>query len=1266
MIKMITVENLKKVLDRLGYSKIKNGDVYSKNYAEFDCCISIDFANKKIVYPKEKGMKIHRETTCNFSEPENFVVLECITSLMDKGYRPENIELEKPMPGGHKDNGGFCDIQVKDNTGRTFLLIECKRADEFDRYWKKTMADGGQLFRYFNSYRQAQALCLYMSDFINGDIKRMMNIISMLDNKQLLETDKKLKSFKQVQMDNGDKEDYFVVWKDTYQQDFENHGIFEKEIELYSVGKQKYNINNLDEITHDSMQKKYHEFASILRQHNVGSHENAFDKLINLFLAKIVDETVNSEELLFRWKGAAYDDYFSLQDRLQKLYKEGMEKFIGEEVTYIDQKEVKSAFHLFKNDPDATRDKVLEYFRQMKFYTNSDFAFLDVHNEELFYKNSEILKRMVKMLEDIILKTKEPNQFLGDLFEGFLDDGVKQSEGQFFTPIPIVKFIISSLPLAEIYDKCEEIPCAIDYACGAGHFLNELAQEIKEIVNLETESEIHEYYKRIVGIEKDYRLSKVAKVSAFMYGQPDIQILYADALANNEKIRENSFNILVANPPYSVKGFLETLSEEDRKKYTLYKQVPDISTNRSIETFFIERANQLLKPEGIGAIIVPISVLNKGNIYAGCREIILGNFQIVAIVELGTGTFGKTGQNTATLFLKKRNMNPDMAVHNKNRVEAWFDLDASKDIVFDDVDDLKRYCIHCGFKYEEYQEWLKGGVTPNNSLFEEYVKKAKSSQKYKNIDKKKISAKYSEKAKKNDLSDCIFTHIKTIEKEKLFYYLMAVTNEYPVLIIQSPIENTAEKEFLGYEWSGAKGNEGIKYLGNEVEDEDDTISKNQGIHNIKTPMFDPSDFENTKKLNYYIRKNFQKEKTYIPEELSTFAKYSRLEDMLDFSNTEFDKVIRTNATNSYLDVNKYKYEVSRVNDLLKKVNGSTIKIDANQIKSDGKYPVVTQAKDEMISGYIDSDEVINDLPLVVFGDHSCTFKYLDRNFVRGADGTQLMKFDSEKCNAKYAFYYLSNIEIPNAGKYERHYKYVKNLMIPLPPLSIQKEIVHECEKYDKEIMKIQNANISLQKRTKEIIDAIFSKGYEEKRIQDVSRNTQYGTSKKSKKEGTVAVIRMGNIQNGKIDWSDLVYTDNEDDINKYELKKNDVLFNRTNSPIHVGKTGIYKGEQRAIFAGYLIRINYIAEMIDPDYLCYVMNSEKIRNYGFSVMKKSINQANISGELLKQYRIPVPSMAEQKQIVAEIGKIEREIDEGYSKIESLKALKKKYIKKELFN
>lgn len=648
---MITVDNLKKVLEELHYTKKKSKEIYEKKYDEYDCVIKVDFDNKQITYPEDKGMKIHRKTTCNFSENENFVVLECITSLLDKGYKPSNIELEKPMPGGHDDTGGFCDIQVKDNDERTFLLIECKKADEFEKFWKRTLADGDQLFRYYNSYRQAKALCMYTSDYTDS-LKRYTNIISMTDNEEYLQTNASLKSFKQVQLDNGDKVDYFNVWKDTYQLDFATNGIFEDEIEPYTIGKAKYCVDDLREVDNESMQKKYHEFATILRQHNVGSHENAFDKLVNLFLAKIVDETLNSNELQFYWKGAAYDDYYSLQDRLQKLYKEGMEKFLGEEVTYIDQKQVSEAFHLFKNDPDATRNKILDYFRQLKFYTNSDFAFLDVHNEELFYQNATILKKIVKMLEDIKLKTEEQNQFLGDLFEGFLDDGVKQSEGQFFTPLPIVKFIVSSLPLETLIRDTSEIPKAIDYACGAGHFLTEYASCIKKYVKQYKNISPNEYFKETYGVEKEYRLSKVSKVSAFMYGQDDIQIIYGDALASNKKVSDNTYSVLIANPPYSVKGFLETINEADRKKFSLYSKVSDVQKNNSIETFFVERAKQLLKENGIAAIILPSSILSNNNIYEYCREIILKFFDIIAIAEFGSGTFGKTGTNTVTLFLR--------------------------------------------------------------------------------------------------------------------------------------------------------------------------------------------------------------------------------------------------------------------------------------------------------------------------------------------------------------------------------------------------------------------------------------------------------------------------------------------------------------------------------------------------------------------------------------------------------------------------------------
>ncbi|MEM8940136.1 MAG: N-6 DNA methylase [Bacteroidota bacterium] len=139
--------------------------------------------------------------------------------------------------------------------------------------------------------------------------------------------------------------------------------------------------------------------------------------------------------------------------------------------------------------------------------------------------------KIVQMLQDIRLKTdsesaSEENQFLGDMFEGFLDQGVKQSEGQFFTPMPIVKFILKSLPLESIITKGDEIPKVIDFACGAGHFLNEYAKEIRPIVEEEKEAKISDFYENVFGIEKEYRLSKVAKVSAFMYGQDNINIIY--------------------------------------------------------------------------------------------------------------------------------------------------------------------------------------------------------------------------------------------------------------------------------------------------------------------------------------------------------------------------------------------------------------------------------------------------------------------------------------------------------------------------------------------------------------------------------------------------------------------------------------------------------------------------------------------------------------------------------------------------------------------
>ncbi len=105
----------------------------------------------------------------------------------------------------------------------------------------------------------------------------------------------------------------------------------------YQIGKQKYTAQDLLEVSSKDIQSKYHEFATILRQHNVSGRENAFDKLVNLFLCKIVDESKNPEDLKFNWKGIAYDSYFDLQDRLQLLYQAGMKEFLAEDVNMLDK-----------------------------------------------------------------------------------------------------------------------------------------------------------------------------------------------------------------------------------------------------------------------------------------------------------------------------------------------------------------------------------------------------------------------------------------------------------------------------------------------------------------------------------------------------------------------------------------------------------------------------------------------------------------------------------------------------------------------------------------------------------------------------------------------------------------------------------------------------------------------------------------------------------------------------------------------------------------
>ena len=162
-------------------------------------------------------------------------------------------------------------------------------------------------------------------------------------------------------------------------------------------------------------------------------------------------------------------------------------------------------------------------------------------------------------------------------------------------------------------------------------------------------------------------------------------------------------------------------------------------------------------------------------------------------------------------------------------------------------------------------------------------------------------------------------------------------------------------------------------------------------------------------------------------------------------------------------------------------------------------------------------------------------------------------------------------------------------------------------------------------------------GWASATVEQVSFRIQYGTSNKANSDPLgVPVLRMGNIQEGALDFSDLKYLPSQDtEVQKTLLAPGNLLFNRTNSPELVGKSAVYKeGHPTACFASYLIRVSFPQGCL-PDYVCFFINSQHGRAFIAQVRSQQVGQANVNGTKLAAIPIPLPPLAEQQRIVAEI-------------------------------
>lgn len=1094
---MITKENFKDLLILLDF-KENPMQIFTKTLTN-NTALKVDFKAQKLIYPTNtstdlnapNGIIIHDDTTSNFSHPENFVVFECVHRLLQKGYKKEHIELEPRWNLGREAKGGKADILVRDNEQKPYLLIECKTTDsknsEFMKEWRRMQTDGGQLFSYFWQEKSVKFLCLYTSDLTNSPQNQNTQdfslnysnfIIATQDNKSYLQDlSTQYKTIITGYAHATSSAEAFEVWREVYKLEYAEIGIFERNINAYEAGQNALCFADLQELSSYNDEGKtyedgkYHEFAKILRKYNISGKENAFDKLVNLFLCKIYDENHNKEILNFCYRGNASDSIEAMQDRLMLLYKEAMKEFLGEEITYISDEQINEQFSDFKRQKIKAKhlkEQMQDFIRQLKFYSHSDFSFLEVHNKELFLQNGEVLKAVVKLFEKLKLTQNKTNQLLGNLFELFLQKGMKQDEGQFFTPMPICEFIIHSLPLETMLEK--GTPKVIDYACGAGHFLNTYANILTQILpNDEQKQErLDELFSHIYGIEKEYRLSKVAKVAAAMFSQEKINITYADAL-DFAKFAHKDFDLLISNPPYSVKGFAQTLNKSAYAKFELKDKVSDLDSFNAIECFFIERANSLLASNAKLAIVLPSSILNKGGIYESTREIILRNFDIIAIVELGSATFGATGTNTIILFANKRetyasSQDSQSYLNLKDNIEESLSFDNVYLNAF-----LREYCEFMGYNQADFNEFLNGKINATLAKtleFSEYKKAFLASSEYANLLKAKAYKDAQNQADKESLKQAAFLKFTLeIEKDKLLHF--ALNHKAEVLIIKSPSDLKEQKKFLGYEWSNRKGDEGLKELSVPY----------------ATPLFDRANPQNPLKLNTLIKKAFIKsENNQIPPELQSYARKARLVDMLDFTSAEFSKAISLNPKNAttqnpfedskfelvklakFCDINKFKNQISA--DEIKNMNlgfGNVRLLPSSQ-----NYDWLT---DEQTAG-----EFLNEGEVIALG----VARYANIKKCKGKFVSSNNKLISIKQNMKdeILFDYIYEILVIYGQKlYKSGSQYpqfdsklFESFQIPKPPLEIQKQIVSECEKVEKQNSELNKAKQCL----KELIKAILA------------------------------------------------------------------------------------------------------------------------------------------------------------------------------------------------
>ncbi|WP_300491664.1 restriction endonuclease subunit S [Flavobacterium sp.] len=1235
----------KQLIQRLGFTpKVNTSGIFQKKYSKSNgYAVEIDFEKEVINF----GDKIKGEskTTQNFSQAENWVVLECVDRLLEKGYQPQNIALEKTWKTGHGTSGRL-DVLVSRDDNSAYLMIECKTwGTEFDKELKNLEKNGGQLFTYFQQDKNAEILMLYASDLDSSGTKYRNEIIKIEED------------YRQA----GNVKDFYERWNKLPK----SNGVFENWVSVYEFQSKALTKNDLKVLRQEDSSFIFNRFLEILRHNVVSDKPNAFNKIFTLFLCKIVDENRNEDEQLhFQWLEGE-DNHVSFQKRLTDLYNRGMLELLEKKVTDVSDSEFDKQFLQVE---DQYKDKFKEILTEIRLKKNNEFAIKEVYDDASFEENAKVVKEVVELLQVYQIRYNYRQQFLSDFFELLLTTGLKQESGQFFTPVPIARFIIKSLPFQEITEqkieqgnKNDLLPAIIDYAAGSGHFITESMEVVQKFIDNLDENKYNPTTKKsikkwkedqfdwaetyVYGIEKDYRLVKTAKVSCYLHGDGLAKVIHGDGLGDfatstefKDLLKETDktypqdnkqFDVIISNPPYSVSAFKGSMVTEEKAKraFDLYPRLTDQSSE--IECLFIERTKQLLKDGGVAGIILPSSILSNTGIYTQTREILLKYFDILGITELGSGTFMATGTNTVTLFLRRRN-NAD-SFNIEEAIKKFFVN--FQDVTINGIEKpIQKYISHVwnNISLEDYVTLLQkqpNAVIEKHEIYQEYRSKIKAKNEY---DK--------------------WNSILALEQDKLLYFVIAYPQK---IVLVKTGEKNEEKRFLGYEFSNRRGSEGIH-----------AIQREKTIDDC-THLYDPDLFDNPNKASTYIYKAFKGEFDLdLPKDLQKNISYHNLVDMFTFDRVDFEKNISLSIKK------KVKFEeiwktakLEFLDEIAVIKKGKTITA-SKAIKGD--IPVIAGGQSPAYY-HNDSNRSGNVITVSASGAYAGFLNYFDTP-IFASDCNTIESKDENIITTKLIFDFLKSMQQEvyklQRGQAQPHVygDDLAKIKIPVPSKDIQKKIVSEIEILEKKESQIKN-EIAVLKQ--EIINRA-NLLYENNKLQKLGHFCEvpvYGANEKAISGNPLIdyrYIRITDINdNGSLnnDWKTAEKVEE-----KYILEEGDFLFARSGAT--AGKTFLYKKEYgKALYAGYLIKFNAKKEKLNSDFLNFILKGDNYNNWVLD-MRRGAAQPNINAQQYSSFEIPKISLSEQEKIVLDIEKTEKKLTDLENEIDLIPKKKELILRKYL--